>query len=289
MNRAASFSLGGSSRLGLLLAAALAAITGVLVFVALESSGGGDDVAPIAAGGETLVVTASQDIPARTEITAEMVRVARVPENILLPGAFTSQDLVIGRVARIPIFAGEQLVQEKLASSRTDLGLAYIVPEGLRGMAVEVDRVISPSGLVRPGDRVDIIAVVDVVYEDLDTERKVTVTRSFIVAQNIEVLAVEQSLQNRPVIADSASAAADDGTLVEQPEADPEGEVVTMALSPIETQNLLLVDEKGAIRLSVRAPGDTTVLDLDDSTFLALSDEDFQEIIIEILSQPKDE
>jgi pilus assembly protein CpaB len=295
MNRAASFSLGGSSRIGLLLAGILAAVTGIVVFAVLQSADGGDDsVANQAGGAATQVVTAKQDIPARTEITADMVNVARVPENALLPGSFASSDLVVGRVARIPIYAGEQLLQEKLASERTDLGLSYIVPPGLRAMGVEVDKIISPGGLIRPGDRVDVVGVLDINYDDPESDESFTMTRSFTVAQNIEVLAVEQKLENRPVStkddgSGTAATGTNDGTLVEQPDADSEATVVTLALNPTQTQNVLLSDEKGAIRLTVRAPGDTEIIDQPDSTPLGLSDEEFQAFINDLLARQRAE
>ncbi len=198
MTQAKTFQLGGSSRTGLLLALFLAVVTGLLVFAALSANDNGDGGTKSATGGpETTVVTAKQNIAARTEIKADMVELTKVPASALLGGAFSSSDLVVGRIARIPVYKGEQLVQDKLASDRADLGLSYIVPEGSRAMAVKVDKVIGAGGLIRPGDRVDVIAVVDVKYTDLTTDREFTETRSFTLAQNISVLAVEQKLENQ--------------------------------------------------------------------------------------------
>src|SRR5512140_3088934 len=100
-----SFALGGSSRTGLLLAGCLAVVAGVLVFVAVRSASGSDNAAPksVVGGSETTVVTAKSDIAARTAITADMLQLTRVPSNALLPGALGSTDLVVGRVARIPV------------------------------------------------------------------------------------------------------------------------------------------------------------------------------------------
>lgn len=288
MTQARTFQLGGSSRLGLILAAALAVITGLLVFAALRGADDGDAVVRNTAGGaETTVVTAKQDIPARTEIKASMLELTKVPSSALLGGAFASDELVEGRIARIPIYKGEQLVQDKLASDKTDLGLSYIVPAGQRGMGVKVDKVIGAGGLIRPGDRVDVIAVVDVKYKDLTTEKEFTETRSFTLAQNIAVLAVEQKLKNEPVapgaIAADTKKADADGALVDQPEAQPDGTVVTLSVSPDEAQKILISEEKGQIRLTVRAPGDTEIYETDDTTFLSLADPSFQRIIVEAL------
>jgi pilus assembly protein CpaB len=288
MTQAKMFALGGSSRTGLLLAAFLAAITGLLVFVALSSGSDGNSVKSVSGGPETTVVTAKQDIPARTEIKPDMLQLTKVPSNALLGGAFSSLDLVDGRIARIPIYKGEQLVQDKLASQKTDLGLSYIVPEGTRAMGVKVDKVIGAGGLIRPGDRVDLVAVVDVKYTDLISNKDFTETRSFTLAQNISVLAVEQKLENQPPAAETkATSTADQNALVEQPDAQPDGTVVTLALLPDTVQKVLLATEKGKIRLTVRAPGDNEIVKTDDTTFLSLADPNFQKVIIDALKATK--
>ncbi|MEX0781866.1 MAG: Flp pilus assembly protein CpaB [Dehalococcoidia bacterium] len=281
MAQARSFSLGGSSRGGLLLAAILAAITGVLVFVLLQGNDDGDTVRNSNTGVETTVVTASRNIDAREEITEDMLQLTKVPANALLGGVFSDRDLVVGRIARQPIFQGEQLVQDKLASEKRDLGLSFVVPEGLRGIGVEVDKVIGAGGLLRPGDRVDIVGVIDVKHMDLTTEREFTETRAFTLAQNIEVLAVEESLLNTV-----REGSTQDEASTDQPDADPEAQVVTLAMDPAGAQNLLLSDEKGAIRLIVRAPGDDAILDLPNTTFIDLADPAFAELLRQALSRP---
>lgn len=279
-----SFSLGGSSRLGLLLAGALAAITGLLIFAALRNSGDGG-TKTVAGGSETAVVVARQDIPARTAIQPDMVEVVRVPSNALLGGAFSSKDVTIGRVARIPIYKGEQLVQDKLATTKTDLGLSYIIPEGHVGFAVKIDKVIGAGGLIRPGDRVDVIGVADVKISDLATDKSVSDTRSFYISQNVEVLAVEQKLENRPAAPQKDGA--NDGTLVDQPAADSSATVVTLALTPEDAPKVLLVDEKGKIRLAVRASGDTSARQGKDTTFIQLVDPESQKAILDALRAKK--
>lgn len=290
MTQAKTFALGGSSRTGLILAGILALVTGILVFAAASGSdSGGGSVSNASGGPETTVVTAKQDIPARTEIKADMLQLTRVPSNALLGGAFSSTDLVQGRIARIPIYKGEQLVQDKLAADKTDLGLSYIVPEGTRAMGVKVDKVIGAGGLIRPGDRVDLVAVVDVKYTDVITDKEFTETRSFTIAQNVSVLAVEQKLENQPPVSVSkdSKSTADQNALVEQPEAQPDGTVVTIALLPDTVQKVLLAEEKGKIRLTVRAPGDNEIVKTDDTTFLTLADPNFQKLIIDALRASK--
>jgi Flp pilus assembly protein CpaB len=99
---------------------------------------------------------------------------------------------------------------------------------------------------------------------------------------------VEQDLENQvpPVLdATTSQEAGAEGSPVDQPDANPEGTVVTLSLTPQETQNVLLTESKGTIRLVVRAPGDDEIVEVDDSTFLSLADPNFQQLILEALRQ----
>jgi len=256
-----TFPLAGSSRLGILLAGGLAAVSGLLVFTALRANSGSGTTA-IAAGADTTVVVAKQDIASRTTVTTDMIETTTLPKNALPSGAFTDEKVVVGQVTRIPIYKGEPLVQGKLVAqaSKTDLGLSYIVPAGERAMAISVDKVISAGGLIRPGDRVDVLGVISATSSSTSgsTSDKQVVT----VAQNIEVLAVEQALENQiPASAEDQSAGRNVGTPVQQHDAQPGATVVTLALTPQQAQQVLLIDAQGKLRLSVRAPGDTAAVD----------------------------
>lgn len=265
---------------GLIIALVLAAVAGVFVFLALRP--GGDDDGPAAARDTVEVVRATQDIPASTEITTGMVEVAEVPRESMLSSAYTSVDTVLGQRSRIPVYQGEQLLPSKLveASQLDGESLSFIVPDGMRAMAVHAEKVKTAGGLVRPGDRVDVIAVMDIDWEILDEEgmpasSNLSETLTFTVGQNIEVLAVEQELQRRL----GTDVAAEDGTLVEQPENDPDATVVTLALTPELAQAVLVADERGHIRLAVRGPGDTEVIELEDTTMLSLAYPEIAELI----------
>ena len=119
MTPARPFSLGGSSRLGLLLTAILAVVTGVLVFVALrQNADSGDGTRAGAGGGAIIIVTAKQDIAARTELTDDMLELTTIPGEAVLAGAFTDRSLVVGQMARQPIYRGEQFVPVKVAGGK---------------------------------------------------------------------------------------------------------------------------------------------------------------------------
>lgn len=289
MNRATSLSFSGSSRLGLLIAALLAVVTGALVFAAIRSQESAEPAVVSATGGSTrTVVTAKQDISARTEITGDMLQVTEIPAGALLAGAYGSSDLVVGRVAAVPIVKGEQFVEGKLTSAKAPVGLPYIVPKDLRAMAVKADKVVGAGGLIRPGDRVDVYGVVEVSFESLSTGKSFKDTRSIVIAQDVQVLAVEQKIATKPTSSAQGDTSSDRTEAVaDQPDAQPDATVVTLALTPQQAQDVLLIEFKGVIRLAVRAPGDTATTEMVDRTYLSLSDAEFQAFLKESLKDAR--
>lgn len=274
MNRTMPLTLSGSSRLGLLVAGLLAAVTGVLVFAALRGSADDGAVVSLAGGNTRTIVVAKQDIAPRTVITGDMLQLTEVPSAAILSGAHAGSELLVGQVASVPILKGEQVLDAKLAADKAPLGLPYLVPKDRRAMAVEADKVVGAGGLIRPGDRVDVIGVVEVKYTSVTTGRELNQTNAVVLAQNVEVLAVEQKLQNRVTGTTAVSSEGRTEALVDQPEAQPDAKVVTLALAPTEAQDILLVEVKGTIRLMVRAPGDATADPAGDRTFSDLLDEE---------------
>ena len=99
------------------------------------------------------------------------------------------------------------------------------------------------------------------------------------------MLAVEQKLENRPV--EPKKDGNNDGTLVDQPPADAAATVVTLALSPEDAPKVLLVDDKGKLRLAVRSSGDTASREEQATTFLNLVDPASQKAILDALRAKK--
>lgn len=270
---AAPFShLGGSSRLGLLLATVLAIATGGMIVLALgevESQ----PASPTLAGQTLTVVTVNQSIPAGAEIDAEMLSLVPISVDAVLSGALTDPAEAVGHFARIPILAGEQVVTGKIVNSAIEGdGLPFVIPTGMRAMAISVNKVVAAGGLIRPGDRVDIFAIQQTEQVDPITRAVQQVgTQAVIIAQNVEVLAVEQELVR--VLPSEGNAERDplSGTLVDQAEADPSSTVTTLALTPAQAAQILVAQEEGAIRLAVRAAGDAATVSASDGASLESS------------------
>ncbi|MDP2673400.1 MAG: Flp pilus assembly protein CpaB [Dehalococcoidia bacterium] len=261
MARIQGLTIPRGSRGLLILALITGLVAAILVFVALNQGGGSDNAKTESAVTTSAVVVAESDIAAGTTITADMLKVIEVPNSLLVKDAFSGTQRVVGETARYPIAAGEQLTLARVGAKTEGDGLAFVVPAGMRAIAVSVDEITGVGGLILPGDRADVIAVIsDQAADANNPDRVVTVL------QDVEVLAVAQSAQE-PV-----PAAAADNNAATQPEPDassttsgqppenaapqPSAHTVTLALTPEQVQLLALVQEEGSIYLSLRHFGD---------------------------------
>ena len=264
---------GRTNRRLLLLALVAGIVAAILIYTAL--SRGSEATGGAGAASMAPAVVAKQDIPARTKITTSMVEVRQMPTNDRSELAYTDLTQVVGRVTRYPIATNEQVLSTKVVSlesaAKTGDSLSYVIPEGKRAISIEVSEVVSSGGLVLPGDYVDIIGVFDVNFVNGDQERTEEKYFSRIILQNIEVLAVAQTVVDTPPEAgtttgtDGETTTTDaDGQRVRNTEADPEpkASTVTLSVTPQEAQLLFLAEENGVLRLAVRPYGDAAVQDI---------------------------
>lgn len=175
------------------------------------------------------VVVATQDIPARTLISGDMVKLERVPTGTRHARAAISLDQVLGKVSTQPIVAGEQVLSSRFFASAETSGLAYQLPEGKRAVSVGINSRIAVAYLVRPGDSVDVL----VSYEQVGTRE----SHSALMLQNILVLAVGNELR----VGSRASS---------------EAETLTLAVTPAQAEQLTWAEDYGRIRLSLRPATD---------------------------------
>src|SRR5262249_41374690 len=82
-----------------------------------------------------------------------------MPAAAIHPSAFRSAADAIGKVARVAVTRDEQLLSTKVYLQNADSGLAFMVPDGMRAVAVGVSEQIGSGGMIVPGDHVDVIGV----------------------------------------------------------------------------------------------------------------------------------
>lgn len=249
----------------LFLALILGALSAVLVYAAVSRS---DNAATPVAG--VPVVVAKQAIPGGTLITEGMLEVRDVPSTAIADGAFRSIASAAGETARFPIAANEQLLRSKIVGATLgvdDDELAPRIPLGMLGMAVTTSQVVGAGGLVLPGDHVNVYWLPDEMEDEI-------LVGAALIAEDIEVLAVQQTvLDIAPTAAGSESeadaglaATGDDRIPSSRAEPDPEAVTVTLLLTPAQASQIFCADAgAGVIRLAVRAIGDDSVIGATDA------------------------
>jgi pilus assembly protein CpaB len=113
---------------------------------------------------EVTVLVARADIPGRTKgdlaVSKNLVVEQRVAQEAAAPGALTAASQLVGRIIQADVAEGQQIVTSQVVTPE-DEGLAFRIPQGMRAAAVSVSRVDAVGGMIRPGDRVDVIATFD--------------------------------------------------------------------------------------------------------------------------------
>jgi pilus assembly protein CpaB len=163
------------------------------------------------------------------DIKLVKIAVSAFPKN-----GFSKPEEVYDRPVTSPILQDEALLEGRLAPRGSGLGLAPIIPVGMRAVTVRVNDVSGVSGFVLPGMRVDVLVTGHPPKGD-----SLTITRTTL--QNIMVLSAGTSIQ-----ADSRGAA------IPAP-------AVTLLASPEQAELLTLANSEGHIQLVLRNASDQTV------------------------------
>lgn len=211
---------------------------------------------------QSAVLVAKQDIPKGSVIESEMVSTEIVPNQFVQPQAATSLDRISGMITVAPIAKGEQINLSRLVNERQSGGgnLAGVTPSGKRAISIVVDNIASLSGMIKPGDYVDVLATIQVPVQGQDGQ--VTGQTSVVpLFQNVLVLAVGQ---------DTGGAAAPTSRYAENTNASGGNNLITLALGPQEANLIAFVQEQGKIRLIMRSPADAKVEQLPPASWETL-------------------
>ncbi|HEV8573759.1 MAG TPA: Flp pilus assembly protein CpaB [Dehalococcoidia bacterium] len=254
----------GGSKLPLILGLILGLTAAVLAVVYLtsakdESGGSGSS----SGGGGVPVVVAAVPIPAGTRLTPEMLKITNIPESDRLLGAFSTPEGVSAQVTRVPLLANEQVVESKIGSGVTfaeggNPPLSFVIDPGMRAVSVEVSSLIGAGGNIRPGDKVDVILIVEVKPEGADPEATGTSDQiSATILQNVKVLAIDQEVTNP-----NAESSSDPDQAKDTKES---ATSLTLAVTPTQGEVLAMADvcgdnHGGRLSLSLRGAGDEAKL-----------------------------
>lgn len=195
------------------------------------------------------VVVARQALGDGMVVLPAMVAKRSVPSEYVHNDALTPETFqqYAGRQLTVPVAAGKPLLASFFAAPRKVF--AEEIERGVRAITIPVDEISSISGMLRAGDRIDFMYVVE---KQNDGAQTVVVP----LLQDIEVRATGQitaeqfaSMRKRSEV----SAEAD-------PYAQQRYSTVTVALPPSDAQKLVLAQRTGKIVAALRNPEDRQTL-----------------------------
>lgn len=190
------------------------------------------------------VVVAGVDVPRGTggdAAIASALVTKMMPAEFRPATAITAIDSLRGKVASLDIPAGTVVVENTfvdVAQAVVDTN-AQLIPEGMVAVTISVDQVRGVAGLVRPGDKVNMI-VNDPNVPETPTKQ--------VLFQNVEVLFVGQTPAPQAGADPAAAAPADPAG----------GGILTLAVPPLAASKIAFVSDSG-IYLTLVPPGNIPV------------------------------
>ena len=202
-------------------------------------------------GAKKTIVRAKEDIPEMSTVYDTMLETVEIPANYVYPDTVSVPDEIVGHVAAVPVKKGQLILKNMLLTPGPDTGISLQVAPNKRAVTIPVDDIRGVAKLIRPGDRVDIVATVDV-GKGQNQRREAT-----ILMQDVPILATGVSVVNnipRLMELDSSGKNLTQTSLT----ADTKYATVTIEASPKEAQDLiyLLATSPGNLFFTLRNPND---------------------------------
>jgi pilus assembly protein CpaB len=181
-------------------------MAGIAVFFVVSSVSSIEEQAIHRFGPDVTVMVAKEDIKEMETLVESMLEPRVVPGNFVEPSAVRfsgkvtegsdvfqeSVKRLLGSVAVVSIKKGEQIAMNKISEASLRTGLAPQITPGKRAIAIGIDEVSSVAKLLKPGDRVDVISVIDGAAGPGGRESKVAKT----LLQDVVILAVGRNITN---------------------------------------------------------------------------------------------
>jgi len=143
---------------------------------------------------------ADEDLATGTFVKPEHLKWQQWPEDgviegYMIKGEASEQDLD-GAVVRTHLYAGEPITKSRVVHPGERGFLAAVLEVGQRAVSVPVDATSGISGLVFPGDSVDVILTFQTTVKNEDTDENLTRYFSETLLHDIRVLAIDQAVEN---------------------------------------------------------------------------------------------
>ena len=146
------------------------------------------------------VVVAQKAITAGIAITADDIKMIDIAKEAIPLGAAPKGELLLGRISKVNIAAGEIILDRMLNLPGASGGLAYSITPGMRAISMGVNEISDVAGFVLPGNYVDVL---------LTSKDEAGRPKSKILLSRVLVMAVAQDRiiqdESKPKIASSVT------------------------------------------------------------------------------------
>jgi pilus assembly protein CpaB len=216
--------------------------------------------AEVEAPRSTEVLVPAVQLTAGTILRAEHLTTIGIADAEITPEMVKADEegrtLLIGSVARQPLPRGVPIARSATVHPGERGFLAAVLPKGKRAISIPISETAGISGLVQPGDRVDIILTYSISGGDIDAERDVKASET--VMANLRVLALDQRLGASQQIQEAS------GNVAPVPVA----RTATLEVTPRQAEMITLATTLGTLSMvlnSVRDGGDPEVAEGEDA------------------------
>ena len=143
------------------------------------------------------VVVAKTDIPRGAIIQKDMLKVKEFVEDSLPKGTAKDVAEFINLPTKMEIFAGDIVTTDKVFTDSRQAGFIGMIPEDCRAVTIPINNVTGIAGLLKAGDRVDIILL-------LNSDEGGT--KSTVLMQNVLLLSVNRDAEQNLATESKSSA-----------------------------------------------------------------------------------
>ncbi|WP_435641192.1 Flp pilus assembly protein CpaB [Micavibrio aeruginosavorus] len=209
------------------------------------------------------ILVAAKPIAIGQYLSSESMKWKPWPEEAVFPGAIVrkgeqkASEAKEGRAARAFVI-DEPIVESAIIAGEGSFAAARLEP-GMRAIAIKANTITTAGGLIRAGDRVDVILVAGYEMEANSPDPYTESLMESIADRNLEEAAAQTILQNIRVLA------------VDQNEKPPESgdkasavkkvKTVTLEVDTRGAEKLVVALKTGSLHLSLRSLGDTSLFD----------------------------
>ena len=182
------------------------------------------------------IVAAANDLPAGVALSDSDIVAVEWPADMPLPGSYNKKEEVLGHPLIHSLGAKEPILKRDLGLEESGVGLSTKIPPGMRATAIKSNEIVGVAGFLYPGSHVDVLCTLNLG----NNQGSLTQT----VLQDVEVLTAGQTI-----------------------EPDPQGkpqqvDVVTLLLTPENSQKIQLATSQGTIQFVLRNGTDTKTAEM---------------------------